>query len=131
MHDLHDWNVLVVDDEPDNVGVIELVMNFYDATVRTADNALKCLELLEQEIPTLLLVDIQMPGMSGFELLEKIREREMWNNIPTIAVTAHAMSGDYERIIAAGFDGYIPKPFSAMSFVDDIQAILAARSRPI
>lgn len=131
MHDLSDWKVLVVDDEPDNVGVIELVMNFYEANVRTADNALKCLELLEQEIPTLLLVDIQMPGMSGFELLEKIREREMWKNIPTIAVTAHAMSGDHERIIAAGFDGYIPKPFSAMSFVDEIQAILAARSRQI
>jgi CheY-like chemotaxis protein len=127
LHNLSDWKVLVVDDEPDNMGVIELVMSFYEAKVRTAESGMTCLELMEQERPTLLLVDIQMPGMSGFELLEKIRERDDWKDIPLIAVTAHAMFGDYERIIAAGFDGYIPKPISAMTLIDEIKTMLTAK----
>lgn len=126
-HDLSNWNVLVVDDEPDNIGVIELVMSFHKARVRTAESALKCLELMAQESPSLLLMDIQMPGMSGFELLKKIRECEQWKHIPVIAVTAHAMIGDHERILSAGFDGYVPKPISPMTFVDELQAILSEK----
>ena len=75
MHDLSDWNVLVVDDEPDNLGVIELVLNFYNASVRTAATAMECLEQMDAEAPTLLLVDIQMPVMDGFELMQRVRER--------------------------------------------------------
>lgn len=128
-NDLSDWKVLVVDDEPDNVGVIELVLDFHNASVRTADSGQKCLQMMEEEPPTLLLVDIQMPGMSGMELMEKIRESAQWRHIPVVVVTAHAMRGDNERFLAAGFDGYIPKPISAMTFVDELQAILTARVR--
>jgi CheY-like chemotaxis protein len=127
MHDLSDWNVLVVDDEPDNIGVIELVLNFHNAVVRTAESGMECLELMAKETPTILLVDIQMPQMSGLELLEKIRERTTWRHIPVIAVTAHAMMGDLERFTAAGFDGYIPKPITAMSLVDELQAIIMSK----
>lgn len=127
MSDLSKWNVLIVDDETDNIGVVELVLNFHNARVRSADSGLACLEMMEQESPTLLLVDIQMPGMSGIELLAKIRERREWRHIPVIAVTAHAMIGDHERFISAGFDGYIPKPVNAMTLVDEIQAILFGR----
>lgn len=127
MTNLSDWNVLIVDDEPDNVGVIELVLGFHNARVRTAESGPKCLQLMEQVVPTLLLVDIQMPGMSGIELMEKVREREAWRHIPVVVVTAHAMRGDNERFLAAGFDGYIPKPISAMTLVDELQAILVAK----
>lgn len=127
MHDLSDWNVLVVDDEPDNLGVIELVLNFYDAKVRTAADAGECLEQMAADKPTLLLADIQMPGMDGFELLRTVRENETWRDIPIIAITAHAMAGDHERIIAAGFDGYIAKPISAMTLVDELIALIATK----
>jgi CheY-like chemotaxis protein len=127
MHDLSDWHVLIVDDEPDNIGVIELVLSYHNAVVRTAESGMECLRLMAEESPTLLLVDIQMPQMSGLELLEKIREHETWRHIPVIAVTAHAMMGDSERFASAGFDGYIPKPISAMSLVNDLQPIVAAK----
>jgi CheY-like chemotaxis protein len=127
MYDLCEWDVLVVDDEPDNIGVVELVLGFHNANVRAAGSGAECLQMLEQRPCNLLLVDIQMPGMSGFELLETIRQHRHWRTIPVIAVTAHAMAGDAERITAAGFDGYIAKPINAMSFVDEIMTILTSR----
>ncbi len=127
MHDLSTWDVLIVDDEPDNRGVLEFVLSSYNASVRTAESAEKCLELMEQKAPTMILADIQMPGTSGFELLAKLRSREEWKRIPVIAITAYAMPGDQERIIEAGFDGYIAKPLSVMELVDDLQAVIAAK----
>ena len=128
-NDISAWNVLVVDDEPDNVGVIELVMDYHNATIRTATTAVQCLEMLEETIPSVLLLDIQMPDMSGFELLEKVKADERWQDILAIAVTAHAMAGDKERIIAAGFDGYIPKPVNAMTLVNDIMEIMKSKEK--
>lgn len=129
MYDLSNWNVLVVDDEPDNLGVIELVLNFYEAKVRTSATAQDCLAQMEAEMPTLLLVDIQMPVMDGFELMKKVRENDAWKAIPLIAITAHAMAGDQERIVAAGFDGYIPKPISAMTLVPELQSLIDAKDK--
>lgn len=129
MQDVSSWKVLIVDDEPDNIGVVKLVMEFYDAAVLTAASGQACLETLEDEIPTLMLIDIQMPGMSGFDLLRKMREREAWRHIPVIAVTAHTMHGDRERILNAGFDGYIGKPISAMTLVNDLTRIMDAREK--
>jgi two-component system, cell cycle response regulator DivK len=127
MHDLSDWNVLVVDDEPDNVGVIELVLSYHNALVRTASSGMECLHLMNEDLPTLLLADIQMPHMSGLELLAKIREHEIWRYIPVVAVTAHAMMGDSERFTSAGFDGYIAKPVSAMTLIDELIPIVATK----
>ncbi len=127
MHDLSDWNVVIVDDEPDNRGVLEFVLGTYNAKVRTASNGQQCLDMMEAEAPTLLLADIQMAGMSGTELLEKVREREKWNSIPVIAITAFAMPGDRERILASGFSGYISKPLSVMKLVDQIKSVIAEK----
>ena len=124
MQDISKWKVLVVDDEPDNVGVIQLVLEFQDATVWTASSAAECLDLLEREQPTLILVDIQMPDISGVELLRRIRERTHWRDIPTIAVTAYSMQGDRERILSEGFDGYMSKPINAMTLGDELVAML-------
>lgn len=129
MHDLSDWNVLIVDDEPDNRGVLEFVLTSYDAKVRTASTGQQCLELMEAEKPTLLLADIQMAGMSGLELLTKVRENETWNDIPVIAITAFAMPGDRERILAAGFTGYISKPLSVMKLVDQLQELITEKEQ--
>lgn len=127
MHDLSDWNVLVVDDEPDNVGVIVLVLEYYNATVRTAVSGDECMAMLQAEMPTILLLDIQMPDISGFDLLEKIRKDPRWQHLPIIAVTAHAMSGDQERILSSGFDGYVPKPVNTMTLVDELKRFYDAK----
>ncbi len=125
MQDPSNWTVLVVDDEPDNINVVQLVLEFHDIAVSTATSGSKCLAQLESAVPTVLLIDIQMPEMSGIELLEKIRTR--WSDVPAVAMTAYTMQGDRERMLAAGFDGYIGKPINVMTLVDDIVAIVGAR----
>ena len=129
MTDLSSWNILIVDDEPDNVGVLELVFHFHRAKVRTAESAKQCLKLLEDECPTLILVDIQMPEMSGFDLLNTIRSDARWRNLPVIAVSAHAMEGDSERGLQAGFDGYITKPVSAATLAQEVSAIVDSKAK--
>jgi CheY-like chemotaxis protein len=124
MQNIADWNVIVVDDEPDNLGVIELVLSFNNVTARIAFSGVECLRLLEAEAPTLLLIDIQMPEMDGIELLTRIRSNPLWRSIPAIAVTARVMPGDHQHILGVGFNGYIPKPINAMSFVDELKTIL-------
>lgn len=127
MSDLSDWNILIVDDEPDNLGVLELVFRFYKAQVRVASSGKQCLKMLEEEAFTLLLVDIQMPEISGYELLKQVRSDARWRHIPMIAVTAHVMEGDAERILGAGFNGYIPKPINPMTIADEIKKMLEAK----
>ncbi|WP_119070952.1 response regulator [Aggregatilinea lenta] len=124
MIDPSQWHVLIVDDEPSNIGVLELVLDFHNVKTRLATSGQECLQMLAAERPSFLLVDIQMPGMTGYELLENIRDNEQWQDIPVIAVTAHAMSGDEEQIIRAGFKGYIPKPVNVTSLIDDLRHIL-------
>jgi CheY-like chemotaxis protein len=125
-----DWNVIVVDDEPDNVGVIDLVLSFHSAKTRLASSGLECLRLMENEKPNLLLIDIQMPEMDGMELLNRIRLNQQWQMIPAIAVTARVMPGDRQNILDAGFNGYIPKPINAVSFVDEIKALVMGAYQP-
>lgn len=127
MLDLSAWDVLIVDDEPDNRGVLEFVLSSYNAIVRSAESAEECLKLMEEKAPTLLLADIQMPGISGFELLTQVRQRKEWSSIPVIAITAYAMPGDRDRIIQAGFDGYLAKPLKVMELAQDLQTLIASK----
>ena len=128
MNDLSTWNVLIVDDEPDSIGVVEHIFVFHQARVRTATSGPACIELLKQERPTILFLDIQMPKMSGWEVLKQIRQDVSLKDTVVIALTAHAMYGDKERILEAGFDGYFSKPISPLTFVKDVSAILESRS---
>ncbi len=127
-HDLSNWKVMIVDDEPDNRGILEFVLTNYKAEVRCAESAQECLKMMEEESPTLLLADIQMPGMSGEELLAKVREKDSWHDMPVIAITAYAMPGDRERFLAAGFDGYIAKPLSVMELADELKKIITHKT---
>lgn len=129
MEDRSLWDVVIADDEPDNVGVLELVLQFHGAQVRVASSGQECLALLEQRIPSVVLVDIQMPVMSGFELLERIRQRDIWRDLPVIAITAHVRQEDQEQIKAAGFDGYIGKPVNVVTLVDEINQAIQAKGR--
>lgn len=128
--DLSEWKVLIVDDEPDNLGVLELVFRFHKATVFTAESGSQCLEKLASVDPSLLLVDIQMPVMSGCDLLRTLRKDPRWRSLPVIAVSAHAMAGDSERALEAGFDGYITKPISAQTLAETVKALVDSKKRP-
>lgn len=124
-NDIVDWHIMIVDDESDNIGVIKLVFDFNDIDYSTALSGKECLEMIDEVTPDLMLIDIQMPEMTGFELLDRLRELPAYRETPMIAITAHAMTGDAERITAAGFNGYIAKPISVMTLLDDIKEILS------
>lgn len=121
---LAEWRVLIVDDQKDNLAVAEMVFTFHKAEVRIAHNGVEGLQILKEFSPTLILLDLSMPEMTGWDMFKEIRANEATATVPVIALTAHAMAGDEERVMAAGFDGYIAKPFSVATIVYQIQAIL-------
>jgi CheY-like chemotaxis protein len=122
---LQGWKVLIVDDQVDNLGVAEATLIFSGATVLTAGNGLQGMQIIEQQSDIrLILLDLSMPEMDGWEMFKKLRQNPATATIPVIALTAHAMDGDYERVMQAGFNGYIPKPFSVATLVINILDIL-------
>ncbi|MCD4684922.1 MAG: response regulator [Anaerolineae bacterium] len=118
------WTVLIVDDEPDNLSIPKEVLTFYGAQVYTAGDGVTGLKVLEDISPTFILSDLSMPNMDGWEMLKRIRANPRLANVPVIALTAHAMSGDQARAIEAGFDGYIAKPFWLPTFWTEIERCL-------
>src|SRR5688572_11593367 len=125
--DLTNWEILIVDDEPDNLTVLDTLLNFFDARVTSASSGEEALELLKTRRFQLGLFDIQMPKVSGWDLVKWVRANDQPEVRDTclIAVTALAMRGDEERILEAGFDGYVAKPIDAAVFMDSVQAVLA------
>jgi len=115
------WSVLVVDDEPDNLELVVEVLQFFGVSVKSAKDGVAALQELETFTPTLILLDLSMPKMSGWELRARIKSNPKLSPIPVIALTAHAMVGDSARVQAAGFDGYMTKPINIPTLVDDIR----------
>jgi CheY-like chemotaxis protein len=104
--------ILIIDDEPDNLDVLEQALVHYGAIVFTALSAEEALAALPRINPTLIITDIQMPDVDGFALFKELRANPNYARIPVIAITAHAMVGDRERVLAAGFEAYIDKPIN-------------------
>ncbi len=121
-----DWVVLVVDDTPDNLSIAETVLSFSGAKVHTARNGAEGLAVLERLRPTVILLDIRMPTMDGWEMYRLVRGNPETQSIPIIALTAYAMTGDKQQILSAGFDGYIAKPYEVFSLIPQIRAVLEA-----
>ncbi len=109
-----EYNVLIVEDNPMNQEVAKRTVSKLGYNPVLADNGMKGLEALEMGHFDLILMDVQMPVMDGFEATAKIREleKESGAHIPIIAMTAHAMTGDREKCLAAGMDDYITKPIN-------------------
>lgn len=122
--EIKDWIVLIVDDEPDNLGVAQKVLSFGGAEVHIARNGVEGLEVLARIKPTYVLLDLSMPTMDGWEMFEHVRANADLADMPVIALTAHAMAGDRERVLEVGFNGYISKPFRINTFLEEIQRCL-------
>ena len=128
-NDMSDWVILIVDDELDNLDIPKQLFEHHKAEVHTALDGVEGLEVLEKISPTFILLDLSMPNMDGWEMLKRIRGNTRWSEFVVIALTAHAMTGDEERVMAAGFDGYIAKPFYFDSFLDSINDCLDSLDR--
>jgi two-component system, cell cycle response regulator DivK len=102
--------ILIVDDNPVNLKLAHLLLAGEGHSVRTAADAEEALEVLKVFRPRLILMDIQLPGMDGLELTRRLKADPATRHITVLGLTAYAMKGDEEKILAAGCDGYIPKP---------------------
>ena len=105
--------VLIVDDDPDTLFTINEIVQSCNCTTFVSKNGLECLNILEKNLPDLILLDIMMPEMDGFQTIKKIRENSNWRHVPVFAVTARAMLEDRQIILKNGFDDYITKPVNA------------------
>lgn len=116
----HNWQVLVVDDEPDSLEIVTRILTFHGATIRAVSAGTAAIELLERFTPTLIIMDISMPEMDGWEMLYRLKNNTRLRDVPIVALTAHAMKGDRERALDAGFHYYLTKPLNPLSFFDDL-----------
>lgn len=122
---LNDWVVLIVDDHADNLRVAEHALKFHGAQVHTATNGRDGIDKLKKLHPTLILLDLSMPVMNGWDMFDWIKRSRRFSKIPVVAVTAHAMSDDRQKVLDKGFDGYIPKPYDILGLVTQLQEIVA------
>ena len=115
--------ILIVEDSPDNMKLFRTILGLKGHEVSGLSGGEGLLEAIEQGSPDLVLMDIQLPGKDGFALLEEIRKSSL-ATVRVIALTAHAMTGDRERALDAGFDGYITKPIDIRNFPEQVQRAL-------
>jgi two-component system, cell cycle response regulator DivK len=117
-----EWRVLIVDDEPDNLNLLADMLEFRGATVYRAATGEIGMEAVDSFHPNIILLDLSMPGLDGWEAHRQLRARTEFSKIPIIAVTALAMATDAERVSKEGFTGYITKPFRMQALFDELVA---------
>ena len=119
--------ILLVEDNDNNRLLVRDVLQASGYRVVEATSAEDGLRMAAEQQPALILMDIQLPGMNGIEALQRLRADPGTRAIPVIAVTASAMTQDLRQIMAAGFDGYQPKPISVKGFLQAVREILPPR----
>ena len=118
--------ILIVDDNVANLKLARVLLKGEGYEVRTAADAEEALEILREFRPRLILTDLQMPGMDGFELTRRLKADPALRGVIVLALTAYAMKGDEERARAAGCDGYVAKPIDTRGLPGVIAGYLAA-----
>lgn len=121
---LMDWVVLVIDDDPGSLDIAAKLLKHYGAIVYTADQGERGLAVLKDITPRFIISDLSMPIMDGWVFISRVKSDPKLKEIPVIALTAHAMVGDRERAIAAGYNNYLTKPLSPATFMSDLVALL-------
>lgn len=118
-------SVLYIEDNPANLRLVEQVLDCIPyLNMWSAPEPLLGLELAEEHIPDLILLDINLPGLDGYQVLEKLRSQESTKDIPVIAISANAMPRDIEKGKKAGFDGYITKPVNVKELLREVEGKL-------
>jgi len=121
---LKGWSVLLIDDEEDSLELARYILEFYGATVTTAINGQEGLERSHAMHPDFIISDISMPQVDGWDFIKQLKADSTLAHIPVIALTAHALRGDRERAMAAGFHNYLTKPLTANTFMVDLLQLL-------
>lgn len=121
--------ILVIDDNETNLDLMTYLLQAFGHTSLSANTGEMGLEIAQRERPDLIICDIQMPGMDGYEVAQQLSRHPVLGKIPRVAVTALAMVGDRDKVLAAGFNGYISKPIAPETFVGQAEAFLQSNQR--
>jgi two-component system, cell cycle response regulator DivK len=113
--------VLIVEDNEKNMKLFRDVLQATGYSTLEATTGEEAIELSVSQAPALVLMDVQLPGIDGVEALERLRQNERTASIPVLALTAQAMSGDRERFLEAGFDGYLAKPVDVGELIETVR----------
>ena len=116
--------ILVVEDQEDNRQIVRDLLTATDYEVMEAENGEEAIAAVAKQRPDLILMDIQLPVMDGYEATRRIKADPALSAIPVIAVTSYALSGDEEKARAAGCDDFVPKPFSPRQLLAKIRQYL-------
>lgn len=116
--------ILIVEDNPDNMKLFDALLRIRGHEVVGLPGGEELLATMRFRAPQLVLLDIQLPGEDGFQLLARLQDAFEQTLPPVVALTAHAMSGDREKALAAGFSGYLTKPIDVATFAGSVEAFL-------
>ena len=119
--------ILVIEDNADNIALVDYVLRAHGHVPLLARSGPEGIEVARREQPQVILLDIRMPDMDGYEVAAELRREPALERTRIVAVTASAMVGDRERIAAAGFDGYIQKPIDPETFIRDVERFLSVQ----
>jgi CheY-like chemotaxis protein len=118
--------ILIAEDNPVNRELLRELLEIWDYEVFEACDGLQALAMVEQVGPHLLVLDLGMPGLDGFGVIQRIRADRAYANLPVLAATAYAMRGDREKVLEAGFDGYVSKPISPAALKEEINRLIGS-----
>lgn len=121
--------ILIIEDNTANLALMTYLLRAYGHTPLVASEGDAGLKLANDEKPDLILCDVQLPNVSGYDIARQIKAAPALRDIPLVAVTAFAMVGDREKALAAGFDGYLTKPIEPETFVQQVEGFLHAPPR--
>jgi two-component system cell cycle response regulator DivK len=119
--------ILIVEDNDKNRKLVRDVLTFKRYNVIERETGEEGVRLAREQCPSLVLMDIRLPGIDGVEALRRLRAEETTQGIPVLAMTASVMSEDRQKIMAAGFDGYQSKPINVTDFVVAVAQLLERR----
>jgi len=121
--------ILIVEDNPQNMRLVEMSLRVKNYTLLKATDGEEALDMAIGERPDLIIMDIQLPKMSGLEVTRKLRETPAFSHTPIIGVTAYAMKGDKKRIIESGCDAYLSKPINTRELPGMVTEMLSQRQK--
>lgn len=121
--------ILCIEDNPQNMRLVRKILKHHGYEVIEAVDGTSGVALASREVPDLILMDINLPDIDGLDATQQIKNNPDLAHIPIVALTANAMYGDEERILAAGCDGYISKPVSKNALVEKVAETLAEHAR--
>jgi two-component system, cell cycle response regulator DivK len=121
--------ILIIEDNEQNMYMLTYLLESNNYEIIKAFNGNDGINLAQKVIPDAILLDIQLPEMDGYQVARKLRENAGLQNTPIIAVTSYAMTGDREKIMAAGADGYLEKPIDPDLFISQMELIISKKRR--